>query len=77
MRRVALTLILAVLVASGTSCVAVVGNRGSFRAPTKRVVVIDKQVYVVDVYDGSVEKIDPNAFAGAAIVELEDDEGED
>ncbi len=77
MRRVALTLILAVLVAAGSGCVAVVGNRGSFSAPTKRIVVIDKQVYVVDVYDGSVEKIDPNAFAGAEIVDPEDDEDED
>ncbi len=76
MRRVTLALILAGFVAAGSGCVAVVGNRGSFQAPAKRVVVIDKQVYVVDVYDGSVEKIDPNAFADAAIVELEDDEDE-
>ncbi len=77
MRRVALTLILAVLVAAGSGCVAVVGNKDSFRAPAKRVVVIDKQVYVVDVYDGSVEKIDPDAFADAAIVQPEDEEDED
>ncbi len=77
MRRVALAMILAVLVAAGSGCVAVVGNRGSFSAPTKRIVVIDKQVYVVDVYDGSVEKIDPNAFGVAEIVDPEDDEDED
>ena len=77
MRRVALTLILAVLVAAGSGCVLVAGNKGSFQAPTKRVVVIDKQVYVIDVYDGSVEKIDPNAFAGAAIVEPDEEEDED
>lgn len=77
MRRVALTSILAVLAVAGTSCVAVVGNKGSFRAPTKRVVVIDKQVYVIDVYDGSVEKIDPNAFGDAAIVDPEADDDED
>ncbi|MCH7993801.1 MAG: hypothetical protein IIB57_05075 [Planctomycetes bacterium] len=74
MRRVALTLILAVVVAAGSGCVAVVGNRGSFQAPAKRVVVIDKQVYVVDVYDGSVKKIDPKAFAEAAIIQLEDED---
>ncbi len=77
MRRVTLALILAGFVAAGSGCVAVVGNRGSFSAPTKRIVVIDKQVYVVDVYDGSVEKIDPDAFAGAAIVDPEDDEDDD
>ena len=77
MRRVALTLILAVLVAAGSGCVAVVGNKGSLVAPAKRVVVIDHQVYVVDVYDGSVEKIDPGAFAHAAIVEPDDDEDDD
>lgn len=69
MRRVALTLILTGLMAAGSGCVAVVGNKGSLLGPTKQIVVIDKQVYVVDVYDGSVEKIDPDAFADAAIVQ--------
>lgn len=74
MRRIVMTLILAGLVAAGSGCVAVVGNKGSLVTPSKRIVVIDRQVYVVDVYDGTVEKIDPSAFAGAEIVDPDDED---
>ena len=67
MKRVTCMAVLAGILAISVGCVAVVGNKGSIRASDKRIVVMDKQVYVVDVDDGSVERIDPNSFADAPI----------
>lgn len=74
MKRVTCIVVLAGILVSNVGCAVVVGNKGSFRASDKRVIVKDGQVYVVDVYEGSVERIDPNEFADPPIVHPEDED---
>ena len=73
-KRFAATTLLLITMVISSGCVSVIGNRGEFSS-AKRVVVIDDQIYVVDVYKGTVQRVDRNDVLNAPLFPVEEDEG--
>ena len=53
---------------SNIGCIAAVGNRGALEVPSKQAVALNGEIYIVDLDDGSVCKVDPDAIASATRV---------
>lgn len=59
-------------------CVVAMGNKGTLRPCDRQAVVVNDQVYIVDVRRGCVRKLDPSLVQEAAVVtqsELNEDNG--
>lgn len=77
MRRMMGLLLVVGLSLSNIGCVAAVGNRHTIKPPSKQAVALHGEIYIVDLDDGSVCKIDRDAVEGATTiseveVEIED-----
>jgi len=66
MRKVVILSVAIALTLIGTGCIAVV--KGGAIAQERQAVVLDGQVYIVDLSDQSVVKVDPDTMANAEIV---------
>lgn len=73
MKRAITTAILLGFLAVSSGCVAVVGNRGQFGS-SRQAVVVNDEVYVVNVCDGTVNRIDPHAIDTAPILVPDEDD---
>ena len=60
MRRMLCIALLTVFALDETGCVVALGNKTPIRveSPKRQVVAVDGEIYVVNVHDGSVRKVD-------------------
>ncbi|MHC5109068.1 MAG: kelch repeat-containing protein [Planctomycetota bacterium] len=65
-RAITIACLLGILVVT-SGCMAVVGNKGGSRT-YRQAVVVNGEIYVVGLYSGTVEKIDPEAVETAPIL---------
>ena len=78
MRRAICLVLLAGLSLNHLGCVAVVGNKGPFSTCDKQAVVMNDEIYVVDLGDISVQKIDPEIIMRAeTITQIEVESADD
>ena len=68
MRGVICLLLVTGLALLNVGCIAAVGNRDLVKVPGKQAVALHGEIYVVDLDDYSVCKIDPDAVASARSV---------
>ena len=61
MRRMMGLLLVVGLGLSNIGCIAAVGNRGTVVVPSKQAVALSGEIYIVDLDDGSVCKVDREA----------------
>ena len=78
MRRLAHVLLLAGVALANVGCLASISSERTVRGSAKQAVVVENQIYIVDVHHGSVCRIAPEAVTNAmTVVELETEEDED
>ena len=68
MRGVICLLLVTGLVLLNVGCIAAVGNRDMVMVPDKQAVTLHGGIYIVDLEEYTVCKIDPDAVADATIV---------
>ncbi len=68
MYRLTALVILAGIALANLGCIASVNYRGSLKIADRQAVVIDGDIYVVDLKKGDVSRIDPQAVAEAPIL---------
>jgi|GEM_PF-2699676 len=73
MKRALTTACLFGIMAVSSGCVSVIGNRGQI-GTARQAVVVNDEVYVVNVCDGSVKRIDPHAIDTAPILVPDEDD---
>ena len=68
MRRLTGFLLLAGLALSNVGCFAVISSEKAVKVTGRQAVVMNDEIYIVDVDQGCVCKIDPQAVSNAAVI---------
>lgn len=68
MRRLTGVLLLAGLALSNVGCFAVVSSEKAVKVTGRQAVVMNDEIYIVDVDKGCVSKIDPHTVSNATVI---------
>ena len=68
MRRLTGFLLLVGLALSNVGCFAIVSSEKAVKVTGRQAVVMNDEIYIVDVDKGCVSKIDPQAVSNAAVI---------
>ena len=74
MRRLTGFLLLAGLALSNVGCFAIVSSEKAVKVTGRQAVVMNDEIYIVDVDTGCVSKIDPQAVSNAAVITAAEEE---
>ena len=74
MRRLTGFLLLAGLALSNVGCFAIVSSEKAVKVTGRQAVVMNDEIYIVDVDKGCVSKIDPQAVSNAAVITAAEEE---
>ena len=68
MRRFTGCILLAGLALSNVGCIAVISSKEAVKVTGRQAVVMNDEIYIVDVEEGCVSKIDPQAVSEATVI---------